>query len=492
MVSLSLLLFSLFPVWILGYVTKQSHRRGLRFQTAILGATLLHEIILVVFPVWYSVFTNFYLEGEMMLSVRPEDLLVVMTGEALFILCFAFGLMKGPGKRFDNILKRYQVNDRSDVAFLYVLVAIGSVIYLQFFLKPITDLSETISHSEGIYYEAISEMFFSWLRGFFQFGSLAAASLIVIAPRGQNYSRIFRWLAVGLLVAVSLLGLSAGMRGRILWVVCLLGIIGFTREKSKKPFLIGALLIMMIVPLFSFLGGAYRTIYYNEAKFGSSRLEMLKVLSDTATQRLSGKGFFEGIGIEFLHELAERTQASRNSCVLFQLHDDGVGAGVKPLLGAIVTVIPRIFWKDKPFGGSSDQSNYGLAVYVVRRVGYGSPIYNMGPYLASAHAYWEGGWIWVLFAGLLTGIIWKFIFRWYQTGNGSVSIIVALVYCGGVLSNGFLTALQPLYDYIRLFWTSVLPIILLNMAVKKLLERRNIPGQKPQTMPDRIWYPPKI
>lgn len=91
-----LLIISGIPVLILGVFLVWSWRRISLLGTLIVGATLVHEIILILFPVWLpSVFTSFALEGDMYTPVSANDLLRVMNCESIFVLMFAIAFIIG-------------------------------------------------------------------------------------------------------------------------------------------------------------------------------------------------------------------------------------------------------------------------------------------------------------------------------------------------------------------------------------------------------------
>jgi hypothetical protein len=113
-----------------------------------------------------------------------------------------------------------------------------------------------------------------------------------------------------------------------------------------------------------------------------------------------------------------------------------------------------------------DETNYGSAMFLVQR-GKGSPLDQMGPFLASAHAYWEGGWIWVILAGFFTGILWKIILSWCDARGGLVGVIVAVSFAASLLTNGIPTCLQPLYAFFPIFWSKVLPVLVLAKVINK-------------------------
>ena len=86
---------ALFPPLILLGLFIWSRRRPYFLRTLILGATFVHELLLVSFPTIYSIFTDYKLEDGMFALVRAEDLLRVLIGESLFMLMFAFSFYQG-------------------------------------------------------------------------------------------------------------------------------------------------------------------------------------------------------------------------------------------------------------------------------------------------------------------------------------------------------------------------------------------------------------
>lgn len=472
MIAVNLLLVSLIPLIILGLLIKKAYRRGLRLQVGILGTTFVHEFLLVVFPIWYSVFTEYYWEHKMMVQVVPIDLLIVMIGEAVFVALFAIGIQIGRKNVIQDKQTATLLGDRQERLFLFLLVGAGLLIYVILIMAPATTLQSTIEHSQGLYFTSAFGMLFAWFRGFFQVSSLVAASLVLVNSKREKYSHILRLMAFSTLALVCLLGLSGGVRGRVVTVASFLAIVGFIKRR-KELIYVGLVLIIVMLPFFSFLGGPFRSIYYSKAAEGSTKWDLISTVIKEAGESIKSGDKYDLSKRSFISSFAKRAQAPRNSVVLYQLYNDGLDAGFRPLGAAFVSPIPRMIWQEKGVAGSSDLTTYGSAVYLVRRVGYGSPLYNMGPYLASAHAYWEGGWIWLIFAGFVTGLIWNIILRWCAKSEKAINIIIALTLTYAVLANGFLTALQPLFDFVRLFWAAILPTIMLSkvagllFAVKK-------------------------
>ena len=107
-------------------------------------------------------------------------------------------------------------------------------------------------------------------------------------------------------------------------------------------------------------------------------------------------------------------------------------------------------------------------MYRVMSISYGSPYYAMGPFLVSAHAYWEGGWGWLVAAGLLTGLIWRLILNWCNSQSLAMGCLFALLFASAFVLDGVYTALAPLYAIIRCFWLSILPVLGLRFAIRRI------------------------
>lgn len=466
MISVGLLFISLIPLLILVNLLKQAYRSGCRLRTAVIGSTIFHELVLVVFPIWYSVFTDFFLEQRMAIWVRPEDLLVVMIGEVLFTGMFGLGMILGrrvPPREVPVVLSpNYKYKEK---VFLFVLVAVGTIIYLNQFLSPVESYEALTLHAEIKVADTWYGMIYEWIRGAFQFTSLVAACYLLL--QSEKNPKLLRLVGSLPLVFLALTSLSAGVRGRITWIASLLVVIGFIKG-TRKPIYVGVLLIIGILPIFSFLSGEFREIYYTELK-GASRVESLRSLMQAVR---SGEA---ADSEELIVNLASRAQGPRNSAVLYWLQEEGLGAGYKPLLSSVYAPIPRFLWAEKGVGGSVDGTSYGAAIFLVRKIGYNAPFYNMGPILASAHAYWEGGWIWLLLAGLITGLFWSAVLGWVDRSGRAIDIIISLTFSASLLIDGLLTALVPLYALVLSFWTAVLPTFIAYKLIVCMSFKKRLP-----------------
>lgn len=473
LISFLLLLITIVPIVILWKLTIDAHKAALRLRAAMLGATLVHECILVAFPIGYSVLTGFVLEQEMLLRATSLDLFFVMIGEGIYVSLFALGLRLKP--RFltgqTSILR--PPDPRIQRLFLFFLIGIGFYIQFDQFMNPLRTLHESIEYAEGFYYSDISGMLLTWFRSFFQLTSLVACALVVISLDGQaKYLKVFRLLAGGALLFYSLTGITAGIRGRLVTAGVLLGLFAYIKNRKKALFL-SVVLILLIIPVFTFMGGPFRSIFFSTAEMGGDRLDLARIFAEEVHKRLLFDSKDSVGRYSFIYKAAERAQAPRNSTVLFKLYDDGEGAGLRPLTAALYVFIPKMLWPNKRPAGSISESTFDSAVRLVRSVGYGSPFFQTGPYLASAHAYWEGGCLMIVFTGFISGMIWNILFAWYERSRKVVSIIFVVTLSAGVLANGFLTIFQPLYDIICVFWIVLLPVFLFSKALEVTLSARD-------------------
>jgi hypothetical protein len=218
----------------------------------------------------------------------------------------------------------------------------------------------------------------------------------------------------------------------------------------------------VLIPLFSLLGG----LEVRGAKIsGASQREVLTLLYDESINILIN---YNKIMDVFLEDFACRAQGVRNSVMLYKDSERG-GGGFATYTGAFVAFVPRAFWAEKPMLGSLDHSPGGMAMYKVMGLGYGTADADggtMGPMLASAHAYWEGGAIWIVVAGLITGLFWNIIFRFCRHLPAISAAIIIFTFAAAHLIDGFLTMLVPLYSIIIRSWLSLLPLFLIYLTIR--------------------------
>ena len=415
-------------------------KRGASLRATVLALTLVHEAVFVIFPIWYSVMTGFLPEQDMLIQVEPVELMKVIIGEALFVTMFAVGItIKSRSKR--RIFETGPT--RIEKMFLKILALIGCIIYAFAFVNILIRVGDLPT--------GLMEMIKGWLEACFVFSPIIACALIVTRP-GSIKSKGSFLLALLPLASLLFIGFFSGVRGRITWVISLLLVGGFL-HRQKKAIWTGIAVASIFFASFNYLSGPVRKIYQTEAWKGSSVQDLVvSILS----QREDMSADF--IFTDLLSEFARRAMGPRNSVVLYRLFEANQGASYTVYTGSILFPIPRMLWPQKPLPGSTDENLESAAIYRVISIGHGLPY--MGPILASAHAYWEGGWVWLLACGLITGFLWNIVLRWANSLPDSVGITVCLCFSASLLIDGFLTALTPIYSLILGWWKMVLPVLI--------------------------------
>jgi len=462
-----LLIVTGIPVLTLGALLVWSWRRISLLGTLIVGATLVHEIVLVSFPVWYSVFTDFELEGSMNALVGADDLLRVMTGESIFVMMFAFAFIVGwPRLRLQTglaIRTAFCQNQiRRSRLVLNLLIVMGILVYIKR-ISPISTLPGGTGWS-------LEQLFLSLIQAFFWFTSLAACALVLTRRRALFTNPVQALLAGIPMLALVMVGLSTGLRGRIMWVISLLIVTGILNHQTKFVAL-GVVIAILMIPLFAFFGSAYRFIDKDDMMTGPARIEMFSLLYQEGRDRVVEET--KNMADDFLYGLALRAQGPRNMVVLYRQYDNARGAGFNTYIGALFFPIPRLVWPEKPVAGGTDDTSLSSAMYKSMELSYGDQG-TMGPILASAHAYWEGGWGWLVAAGFITGLIWNKIIKLCRRIPEDIAAVVTLAFAAALLNDGMLTMLTPLYAIIIAGWQSVLPVLIIYRSTVLFFAKRSI------------------
>lgn len=463
MTSLAIIISSVIPLIIIGMLLVWSRRRDYYLRTLILGATFAHEILLVVFPTIYSTITYFELENSMASAVTAEDLLQVMVGESLFILMFAIGLivMQPQSKQKYIISPNLPGTQRSlkhEQLIVNILILAGCLVYIPKVIVQLFNVEIDILDKISFY-----------LTGIFWYMPLVICAFLV-TKRGEIRNKPVRtFFTLIPLASVFVIGITSGIRGRIIWVISLIFLAGLF-NRQKKFVVISVVGLILLVPVFSVLGNSATR---SSLASTTSTSEILTIVYEAGRSNINN---FDEFATALFASFAWRAQAVRNSAVLYQDYDLG-GGGFMTYAGALFAFIPRDIWAEKPMLGSLNHTEFESAIYKVMLSGYDEPG-TMGPILASAHAYWEGGWVWLVIAGLITGIFWNLVFRYCRRLPDLIAAVVTFTFAAALLIDGLLTMLMPLYSFIIRCWLSVLPLlfvsVLISIVLKQLRYKKNV------------------
>lgn len=452
MTIIGLFVFSFIPLIIISGLFVWSRNRGNVLRTIILGATIVHEFLLITFPPVYSIFTDFELEGRMVAAVVSTDLLWVMIGESIFILMFALGLVIGmpslyPRSRDIKCMPFNKITEHTNRSVINLLIAAGVLMYApKLFLVTLNVENSLVD--DIVYY----------LTGVFWYMPLVVCAFL-ITRRGELSANPVRFfLALLPLISLVVIGITSGVRGRVVWVISLLIVAGIF-NRQKKIIAISLAMAILFLPIFAALGD--RDMRSTMASSTSSRTEIYTLVYEVGIKNISNSGEMMKA---FLESFSWRAQGVRNSVILYKDFDQG-GGGFRTYTGALFAFIPRGVWPEKPMLGSLDHTESESAMYKVMLVGHGEPG-TMGPLLASAHAYWEGGWIWLVVAGLITGVFWNSVFRYCRQLPDIIAAVITLSFAAALLIDGLLTMLTPLYAFIIRFWLSLLPLFIVYISIR--------------------------
>ena len=461
------------PVISLALVLARAVRSGARIRTVVVGLTLLHETVLVALPGWYSCFTGFQLEAG--IGVTAQQLLPVYAGEALFVLLFAVALLfstpakqsKAPaaGERGGRARGSGPAAREHDSVVVYGLLFGAALLYIGRLFSPVFTAQDVAQHYQLSIKTNIWDAILDWAMTLVQWPGLFAAALVSADRRAPRWARA---LGASVLAAELIFAMLHGFRGGVVWVVSMVAAAGYYAGQ-KRLLLAAAVLTLFLIPLFPWLHSTMRYASI-DAPLGTSRIEMIPFLvrgitnPETIASGADASGFFESWAV--------RAEGPRNSIALYALHDSGDAASYKPILGAIVLPAPRLWWPDKPVAGSTDATNLGSAIYRVQQSKPNSAFYDMGPILASAHAYWEGGWVWLIGAPLASGLMWRWLVGWAEKAQRRSVDVIILTFTAALPIDGFFGAINPVFAYVRLLWITLLPLGLAMLVAGKYRRTR--------------------
>ncbi len=430
-------------LWAVFY--KIALQRHQKVAGLLIGASGLYEFIMVVVPSLYSVFDGYNIESNMFALVLPIDILRVLFGEFLFVLFFLVGFVFIGNGLSLNYRNAYQNKFKLKAEYytITLLIAFGLFIYLWQIFQVTLGENQLVTHITTVFW-------------------YASPAVCVFVLFDNNYKKniLVRICAVVVIISLLLISFIYGVRGRILWVATLF--VFAVLYYDKKQFLILPLIfVTSMLPIFVILGTPQTRF---EILGKDSPIENLSAIYDivssddySVSESLSGT----------LESFINRAQGVRNSVVLYSDHENG-GGGFGVYSGLITTIIPSSFYLDKPLLGSVSSDFNGMAMYKVIQMGYNRDG-EMGPFLASAHAFWEGGWIWLIFAGVLTGLAWSFIFTLSQNCPNVLRMTVLTSFAASSLIDGFSTMLNPIYSEIYMTYRTIIPLLLIYGSIAHLL-----------------------
>jgi len=294
-----------------------------------------------------------------------------------------------------------------------------------------------------------------YLRTMFEWTALVTAILFLFTSKG---SKLIRIIVIIFCVGVVIRQLALGLRGGVFIIAVLVMFVSYVKtNKINFRFIIP--LLIVLIPVFSFLGGSFRDSITRGFLVEAGMNERLEII---ASNMFSSDKTVSKYEETFSESVYSRLEATRNSVSLIETFNKGEGVGLKPLISSVTALVPQQITGVKNYAASSTDNAYGTAMHVVREKTYGYT--DMGPFLASAHEYWEGGPLYLIISAFLLGIIWRKVTKWcVRRGYDTISLIVLLLLLDA--HHGEMSILFPFSLGVRLLYFQILPTLIIIYSI---------------------------
>lgn len=438
------------------FVLRYEVGSGNYIACACVAATTVHYGVLIAYPGIYSVATEYALERQQ--GVAPAELATVYGWELLYWCFFVFAYIysrhafrrlrrrSSPG----ICARRFTVSERT---LSTVFLVGGAIVYGGQLLRPAFTVHDMVASVEIHSYGSIFDQLADYATSFCRWPALFIASIWFFRRRE---SWLLWLLSIAIFASELVYAALNGLRGGIVWVACSLCLGAIVLREWKRLVQLSVALLFFL-PVLSVIRSELR--WYT--MFESGGRKNYELIGDAFKAALHPK-YSSREDHNFLEAWADRAQGPRNTYALLKEYNDGRSAGILPILGALTLPIPRNVWPEKLVAGSTDQTNFGAAIYLVQRLKVMNSDIEMGPLLASGHAYWEFGLLGVVVAGVLSGALWGCALSLAFIRGGLAAVVIIFCLLAALPIDGFFTMPNPLYTYILIGWKTVLPLLALN------------------------------
>lgn len=462
------------------FIQKSKQKQPL--YASILLILNINVLMQVTFPTIFGFIFSFSYERQ--LGISAFGMFETVFFNSIYITCFLIVfLYKKKNSRLENnymdntLDKNVLINSSKNESewfkfdfkyFFFVIIGI----YLLIINFSVAGIVQSVAEIAGEVEKSYT--FFDkiniYLRTMFEWTALATSVIFLFTYKG---SKLLKFIVLAFCIGIIIRQLAMGLRGGIYIFIMLILFVSYIKKRSLNfRFIIP--LIIILIPIFSFLGGEFRQDISYGQLIQSDTFERIgiitnKLLHPTPKIKVNTKKD------DIFNSLYIRLEATRNSFSLVNLFDEGKGVNFRPTISSIRAFVPQQVTGIRNFPASSTNNAYGTAMHVVREKTYGTS--EMGPYLASAHEYWEGGIVYLVFSAILLGLIWRLLSKWsIKRGYDTLSLIILLSLLDA--HHGEMSVLAPLALIIRLFWYQILPIIiityLINYMIKQMEKKKAI------------------
>ena len=157
--------------------------------------------------------------------------------------------------------------------------------------------------------------------------------------------------------------------------------------------------------------------------------------------------------------------SSRMSVGFLRMYDRGDEAGLNPITHSSMGIVPRFINENKPYPSTLDGDDpLSGGAYLLYREVYGYHHTSMVEFSTGSHAYWELGWIGVIFLSLISGIYISISTFYFQRfGIASIVLVFSLFKPFGYMEPKIWVSDIPLQIYqiilpfffIYFFWRAI-------------------------------------
>jgi hypothetical protein len=434
------------------FLNKTKNKESL--YASILFVLNINILMQMTLPLIMSAFFSFSIENDYGISLFGifKVVLLQIVYTCIFLIVFLYGKNSN---RYDLFLnksrrKNFVILDSFDYK-CFVFILMGG--YLLATSLSVGGIVQSVAEIAGEVQKdnSLLDLVTIYLRTMFEWTALVTAVLFLFTSNG---SKLIRISVMIFCIGVVLRQLALGLRGGVFIMSILVLFISYIKtNKINFRFVIPA--VVLLIPVFSFLGGSFRENITSGFLVEAEMFERLKII---ATRMFNSEKNINKEEKSFSESIYSRLEATRNSVSLIEAYDNGFGVGFKPLLSSVTALVPQQVTGVKKYAASSTDNAFGTAMYFVREKTYGFT--DMGPFLTSGHEYWEGGPFYLVFSAFLVGMIWRKVTSWcVSRGNDTMSLIILISLLDA--HHGEMSVLSPLALVVRLFYFQILPVFIL-------------------------------
>lgn len=370
------------------------------------GLLFIQVFSQITFPATYGFMHDYHVEHSY--DIFPTHLFIVYVAELVSVLCWLIGFywFRPLYKRAENCNIFRNLSERSVDKILVIIIVVMFYSMIIEFSRGVGIVmydSENLGDTVTLWPTDTKIPFALWniILSIFYFPGILAGGIFATSSHGSGLKKekIVGWMVIILMIFG---GLITALRQFIYASVIMIFIFGLAQNNKKvlKYAQLGFMVLFFLAPI---MQGNYRDLLWSTEGKELNIAEKISLLKTAKTDAKEDNPL-----ITFWHAAGARFIDAALSAGLVKAVSRGDSAGIQPVLGALVSPIPRLVWSDKPAPGSSDGTNEGMATYVVWREIIGMS-WSCGPFTSGAHSFWELNIIGVIIFGVFSGLFARII-----------------------------------------------------------------------------------